>query len=196
MELDATILATLQQYQLIAVFVGAYIFSEVVLIPSAFLAQQGVFAAFPLFMVALIATLLSDAMWYKFGKLFLKVTHRLGRYQEKVHRTTAVVKKLTGKRTHVFLIFFKFIYGFRLLTILSLSMRHYPFWTFMAFNAVGTSIWLLVILAIGWLLGVGIDLLPAVNVVEYAIFAAVILVVAFKIFTAWLGRRVEAEENI
>lgn len=192
---DTTIVHLLQQYQFVAIFIGTGIISEAVIIPSAVLAKQGVFHWYTVYIVAWLATTTSDIIWFKGAKLILRVTHRLGNYQHKIHRLMHTVEKMTGKRTYVFLLVYKFFYGFRSLTIIALSMRHYSFWTYIIFSGLGTAVWLAVIMGVGWLVGLGIDLLPAVHTFEYVIGAAVLLVVGFKLVTVWIGKEFEEEEE-
>lgn len=192
---ETTIVGLLQQYQFIAIFIGTGIISEAVIIPSAALAKQGVFHWYTVYLVAWLATMTSDIIWFKGAKLILRVSHKLGSYQHKIHRLMHTVERMTGKRTYLFLLVYKFFYGFRSLTIIALSMRHYSFWKYVVFSGIGTAVWLAVIMAVGWLVALGIDLLPAVHTFEYVIGAAVLLVVGFKLVTVWLGKEFSEEED-
>lgn len=195
MGLESAIFEALQQFQIPAIYVGTFFLSEAVIIPSAVLAKQGVFHWYTIYLVALIATISSDIAWFKGAKVILRITHRLGQYEKKIHRLMHTVERMTGKRTYLFLMVFKFFYGFRGLTIIALSMRHYNFWMFVGFSAIGTAIWLFVIMGIGWLVAAGLNLLPAVHTLQYIIMAAILLVVGFKLITVWLGRELAEEEE-
>lgn len=190
-----TIIDVLQQFQLPAMFVGVFFLSEAVIIPSSVLAKQGVFNWYTVFVVALVSTTLSDLMWFKFGTIFLRHTHRLGKYQKNVHKLMHAVERMTGKRTYLFLIIYKFFYGFRSLTIIALSMRKYSILRFGVFTALGSVVWLAVLMGVGWLIGLGFDVLHTVHTVEYIIGGAVAVFVAYKILTLWLGRELEEEEE-
>lgn len=192
---ESFIFEVLKQFQIPAIYVGTFLFSEAVIIPSAALAKQGVFQWYTVYIVALIATISSDIAWFKGAKLILRATHRLGQYKQKIHRLIHTIERMTGKRPYLFLIVFKFFYGFRGLTIIALSMSQYPFWTFVGFSAIGTAVWLAVIMGIGWLVAAGLNLLPAVHTIQYIILAAVLLVVGFKLVTVWLGRELAEEEE-
>lgn len=192
---DTTIIHLLQTYQIPALFLGAGLISEAVIIPAAALAQQGVFHLSTVYVVALMATMVSDAVWFKGAKLILRFSHKLGSYQSKVHRLMHAVEKITGKRTYLFLMAYKFFYGFRSLTIIALSMRHYPFWKYMLFSGIGTAIWLAVVVGVGWLVALGLNVVSTVHTVEYVIGAAVTLVVGFKLVTVWLGKEFAEEED-
>lgn len=194
---DLTIFSVLQQYQIPAIFVGTAFISEAVIIPSTVLAKQGVFHWLTVYVVAWLATITSDIVWFKGAKLLLRITHKLGDYQHRIHRLIHIIEKMTGKRTYLFLLVYKFFYGFRGLTIIALSMRQYPFWTYILFSSLGTAIWLTVIMGVGWLVALGFDLLPTVHTVQYVIFAAVILVVGYKLISVWIGRElVEKEDQV
>lgn len=195
MGLESAIFDLLQQFQIPAIYVGTFFFSEAVIIPSSVLARQGLFHWYTVYVVALVGTISSDIVWFKGAKLILRVTHRLGQYEKKIHRLMHTVERMTGQRTYLFLIVFKFFYGFRGLTIIALSMRHYNFWVFLGFSAIGTALWLAVIMGIGWLVGAGLNLLPAVHTIQYIIMAAVLLFVGFKLVTVWLGRELAEEEE-
>jgi len=98
---------------------------------------------------------------------------------------------ITGQKPFLALLFIKFLYGTRILTILYLSIRkvHYP--TFFLFNTIGTVFWLLVMIFVGWLVGRGTaDAGQVFSRVEYTLTALVLLIVLYRIITTWLGKEI------
>lgn len=102
---------------------------------------------------------------------------------------------MTSRRAFLALLFIKFLYGTRIITIMYLSIHRLRFRTFFLFNAIGTFLWLLVMVTIGWYASVRIDGdIPDIKKFQYG--ASILL--AFMLLTRgasmYLRKRIESEE--
>jgi membrane protein DedA with SNARE-associated domain len=190
MNIDQAIITFLITYRLPAIFVGAFFFGETVIIAAAFLAGQGTLEVLPVFVLAFLATIVSDTVWFLLAKKILLWLNRLEKY--KTHSEIIVNKmtKLTGDKPFLALLFVKFLYGTRVITIIYLSLRSIPLKKFVIYDALGTLIWLAVIIPIGWLAGKSaVSLGPALHKAEFAIGFFVILVFVIRIGTKWASQK-------
>ena len=192
--MDFPIVNLLSTYQLPAIFLGSFFFGETVILTAAFLAGEGTWSISSVFWLSLAGTVISDSLWFLLGQTVFKFTRQWEKYQDKYQVFLIKLEKLTGKRPFLALLFIKFLYGTRILTILYLSIRKMPYSTFILFNTIGTVLWLFVMIAIGWSAGKGIAGADQIfSRVEYIITALVILIVLYRIITGWLGKKIVKE---
>src|SRR3989344_7628269 len=154
--MDLSIINLLTTYQLPAIFIGAFFFGETVILAAAFLAGQGIWSVESVFWLSLAGTVASDSLWFLLGLTFFKFTKRWEKFQDKYKLFLAKLEKITGQKPFLSLLFIKFLYGTRILTIIYLSIRKIHFGRFLIFNTVGTILWLFVMIGVGWLVGQGI----------------------------------------
>ncbi len=189
--MDSFIASLLSLYQLPAIFLGSFFFGETVIITAAFLASQGIWRLTEVFWLSLAGTVISDSLWFLFGQSIFKVTRRQRTYQSKYQGFFRSLESATGQSLFLSLLFIKFLYGTRILTILYLSIRKIRFWMFLAFDTVGTMFWLTVIILIGWLAGKGVtNVLPIARQTEYLLSAIVLFIILHKIITLWLTKKI------
>jgi len=178
-------------YQLPAIFLGAFFFGETVVITAAALSAQGIWSVFNVFWLSLAGTVISDAIWFLSGQAIFRLTNKWSKNQKKYQSLIAKLDKITGQKPFLSLLFIKFLYGTRILTILYLSVRQIGFWAFVIFDTVGTIFWLVVVISIGWLAGKGVvNFIPLVHKTEYALLAIVLVVVFFKLITLWIEKKI------
>ena len=189
--MDSSIVNLLSAYQLPAVFFGAFFFGETVILTAAFLAGQGTWSIESVFWLSLAGTVISDSLWFFLGQTFFKFTKRWEKYQDQYQTFLIKLEKITGQRPFLSLLFIKFLYGTRILTILYLSIRKVRYATFLLFNTVGTILWLSVMIFVGWLVGRGVgNAVQIFSRVEYIVTALVLLIVFFRIMTTWLSKKI------
>ncbi len=192
--MSETILALLTAYHLPAIFLGSFFFGETVIISAAFLAGQGLFSPMTVFWLSLLGTVASDSLWYLFGQKLLTIFHRWDTYKRNSEKVLAALESITGKQAFLSLLFIKFLYGTRILTIIYLSMRRMGFWFFTGMNTVGSIIWLVVLIPLGYLAGKSVaDLLPLLHRVEYGALFLILVLLVFRFGTAWLSKKITKE---
>lgn len=190
MEISATIFELLSIYQLQAIFWGAFFFGETVVIAAAFLAAQGLWSIHNVFWLSLVGTIVADSLWFFLGQHLFK-HKRLEKHRQKHQSALSKLETLAGEKPFLALLFIKFLYGTRILTIIYLSMRKVKFSLFLLFDTIGAIIWLFVILGIGWLAGKGIvNMLPLFKKIEYILLVLVIILILFKLGTTWISKKI------
>lgn len=191
MEISATVIQLLSIYQMPSIFFGAFFFGETVIITAAFLASEGLWSIYTVFWLSLLGTIVSDSLWFFLGQRMLGMTNRWKKNKEKYDTMISKLKTLAGDRPFLALLFIKFLYGTRILTIIYLSMRKIRFSLFLLFDTIGSIIWLVAILAIGWLAGKGIvNMIPIFKKFEYALLLLVAVLILFKIGTTWISKKI------
>lgn len=177
-------------YHQAAVVVGSFFFGEAVIVTAAYLAAKFNWPLFPLFAAAFAGTLVSDILWFMAGHMLFVRLQLWQRYEQRYHKIISAIERITGKRLFLCLLYIKFLYGTRILTLLYLSWRKLPFSQFLIYNSLGTALWLVVILSIGWVTGKGIiNLIPAAATLQYVLLGVVVLFVISKLFAYWIHRR-------
>ena len=137
---------------------------------------------------------MSDSLWFLFGQRILLLFHKWKKYKEQSEKLITALENITGKKAFLSLLFIKFLYGTRILTIMYLSIQKIKFLTFVIFDTIGSIIWLLIMISIGWYAEKGIvNLVPLVNKFEYALLFLILVIVIFKFGTTWLTKKITKE---
>lgn len=185
-----TIESLLLAYQLPAIFLGSFFFGETVILAAAFIAGQGTWSLSAVFWLSFAGTLISDVLWFLFGQWVLKKTGSWQKQRGKYAQVMNTLERHTGRRPFFALLFMKFLYGTRILTIVYLSIRNISLSTFLLFDAIGTLIWLTSMVGAGYLAGKGVAyILPTLNAIQYALLALVLLLLMYKGTTLWVEKK-------
>jgi len=172
------------------VFIGSFLFGETVIITAATLAVNFGWSFFNIFWVALLGTIISDVMWFYLGGIVLRRLSRWETYKKKHEKTMQALNKRTGEKPFLALLYIKFLYGTRVITIFYLSLRRVSIKSFILFDTIGSAIWLLVIMSLGWLAGLGIiNLLPELNRLGYFLVAILAVIIITKLITLWSKKK-------
>lgn len=135
-DLVLSLLDALSAYPYLALFVGMIIAGELVLLPAIYLAATQRLDLMTVLTLAILATLLSDFLWYGLGRRFPKRTLR--RLAGKVgYRLLGGVEKTFdagGKRV---LFMSKFVYGTRTLIQVLAGVHGMPLRSYLATNIAG-----------------------------------------------------------
>ena len=137
---------------------------------------------------------MSDILWFRFAKRIFGKTRRWNAKSLKDKKIILAIEKLSSNKTFLMLLYTKFLYGTRLITILHLSSRKISFRSFFLFNIISAVIWLFVVIPLGWLAGMGvINLLPAFSAVGYSFIAVFLTIAIFQTTSIWTMRRLARE---
>lgn len=188
MSWQGELIALLLAHQALGIFLGSVLFGETVIITAAFFAAQGFGSLWAVWWAGLIGTVLSDSLWFWGGAAaHRRIEQRAG---ERYTKFLSIIDQRFGHRPFLVLLFVKFLYGTRILTIIYLSIRKLPFSTFVVFDTLGTMLWLAVMIGIGWLAGVGsVNLVNYVGYAQVTLLSLVVLIVGIRFFAVWISRR-------
>ena len=166
--------AIIDQYGLIAVFIGAFLEGETILALAGLAAYRG-YMEFPhVVAVALLAGFLGDQFYFFLGRYkgkdiiarFPNVEARAQRFDQMLARWHAPI-----------IIGIRFMYGFRILGPILLGMGRVPSWKFVLYNFIGAAIWAPLIAGIGYKFGEAVEsILGNMKRFEMWAFVAIILI--------------------
>lgn len=188
------IVAALIQYQLPAIFLGSVVFGETIILAAAYLAGHGWWSIYTVFWLTFLGTLSSDCVWFYFGRKLAKKSEEWELKREKYKKVLLFLERLTHRRAFLSLLFIKFLYGTRIITIMYLSVHKLRFRTFLLFNAIGTFLWLLVMVALGWYASkkIGTDI-PDIKKFQYGATLLFAFLILTRLGGVYLRKRIEKE---
>ncbi len=194
MSLDQTAISYLSVYGPIAIFLGAFFFGESVIIAAAFLASHGLWPVWEIFLLAFFGTIISDSAWFSGTFGLTKLINKKTNDENRVKTAIKSIQKLTKGKSFLSLLFIKFLYGTRIITIFYLATQKLSFGKFLLFNSLGTIIWLVVIIFIGWSLGQGTKFIAIdLNHIDIVILVIVVVIIIFKYFIKWITKKLNQE---
>jgi len=138
-----------------------------------------------LFLIAILSNLSSDILLYSvfssFGNKIIKRSKRLKKYKK---LTESLFKKTKNQALALFLS--KFIYGTRVLTVISLGVRKMKFSNFILFDLLALIPITTTILLLGWFAGKGADYFHIYKPILF-IFPLILIL----IFRKWLNKTLQ-----
>ena len=174
----------LQQYGYLIVFLGSIVAGEVFIVAAAFLAVAGFFNIYLVFLVALAGTLLSDNFWYFLGLKGKKPISFCGRKvcSKKMKKRVDDLKEEFTNHYKKVLILGKFVYGIRIISLVTCGYRNVKYKTFFTYNFIGNIVWLTSVVVAGYFFGFSWDYLSRYNsYVKYIVVVGVILFFAVRL---------------
>lgn len=143
-----------EQYGLLAVFLGCVAEGESAAILGGFFAHQNVFVPWQAFAATSAGAFLGDTMFFLAGRSFsdhpfvVKMKSRPG-----FDRAFRLVEEHPAK----YVILNRYVYGFRVVGGVAAGMSSIPVPKFIALNALSSLIWAALFGAIGWFFGLGAE---------------------------------------
>jgi len=172
------------------IFVGTLFLGESVLIAYAALSAQGGWSVTTVAVWAFAGTLVADTAW------FLSARKGLSRWtsdparSSRLARLATFLDRFTGPRPYRALLVAKFFYGSRVAAIAYMALRGVKTGRFLVFDAIGTVLWLAVMIPIGRAVGAGLGGFEVdIKRVQWVVLVAVLGVVAVKGAVGWRAQR-------
>lgn len=183
-------LDVLSTHPYIALFVGMLVAGEVVLIPAIFLATTGRIDLPAVVSISMLATLISDALWYGLGRrLPQPVISRLSRrLSDQAIRGIGQTFEAGGGRI---LFMSKFVYGTRTLVQVLAGVHGMPLRTYLPINMAGVFAVIAVLILISWtVVGTTYRMEQVVQHMELAFLLFVVITVGgFFLFSRVMKKR-------
>ncbi len=187
-----TLTALLTTHQIASVFVGAFFFGDSVILTSAYLAGQLAWSPLPIFLAALAGTVLSDTLWFFFGRFFAARFSNLKFLKREREKMGGFIARLVGERPWQALIMVKFLYGSRIAMILYAASSGISLWSFTFFNGLGAIVWLLVFIPLGYLAGKGVsNAAPLLDALPAALVVLIVSFIIFRVITIWMEKKMQ-----
>lgn len=189
-----TILSLLFVYKIPALFLGTFFFGDAVVLAAAFLAGNEIWPLSLVFIISVIGAILSDLVWFYIGPRLFNYSQKYERIKKHSERILPKIEQLGNHPFHL-LVVSKFIYGTRILTIIYLAWKKINLGAFIIYDLIGSILWLIVLIPIGYLAGKSvINLLPALEDLKYATIAILLLIIAVSLINVWIGKKFEKKD--
>ncbi|OGD66696.1 hypothetical protein A2442_00215 [Candidatus Campbellbacteria bacterium RIFOXYC2_FULL_35_25] len=138
-------------------FIGAIVGGEETLVLLSILAAKGFLSIGDVFVFFYLGIMVSDILWYYAGKSRIFSWLIKIRFISKAYgHWGKLLNKATKENDFQALLITKFLYGFRLPTIMYLSRERLSLKSFLKYSLITDFVWTGTILSIGWLAGKGI----------------------------------------
>ncbi len=178
-----TLAALIANYGYYALFIGALLEGETVLIAAGFAAHRGMLDLQWVIAIAFAASTLGDQLAFSLGRW--RGERLLQRFSA-LHRKAPVVQALLA-RYHVPLILgVRFLYGLRVAGPFVIGMSNVPFPVFALLNMAGALVWAVAVASAGYYFGVVLETwMGDLKQIEEAVLAVILAAGA----GIWLWRR-------
>lgn len=151
-----TLQTIIENYGYYAVFVGAFLEGETVLILAGFAASRGYLALPYVMLVAFVASVLGDGLYFFLGRWhgprilarFPMLRSRAAKVETLLHRYHAPV-----------ILVLRFLYGLRTVGPMVIGMSRLAPARFISFNILGASLWAVLVGGLGYAFGNTLELL-------------------------------------
>ncbi len=183
--------------QYFALFFGPLIGGEFVIIAFAFLSAQGVVSLLILVILSFLAVFSADAVWFFLGRT--AVAKRIISHRHASPTITVLfeaVRRASKGNHFVALVLAKLMPGTRILMILYASKSDLTFSKFAFYNATAIFLWLLIVIPIGFLSGIGFTYLAEIFKNLYVsvgfVFLVVIIIITIHL---WIKKQFIRSRN-
>jgi len=140
----------LAQYGYVALFTGAFLEGEVIVVVAGILARLDYLSLYPVIITAMVATFIGDQTFFllgrKKGKVFLEKRPHIAARAEKIH-------DLLHSHQNKVLFGFRFLYGMRIPTLIALGTSEISQRKFLFFNILNSIVWTLAFVLGGYFFG-------------------------------------------
>lgn len=181
-----TIIPFLGNYFLLIALIGTIISGNLFIIFLSTLSGQGIFPYWEVLLISIIGTLISDTIWFNIGKTkfinnLVKKRHFLYNY----YYIKKTLQKSTEKNKFLVFLGSKFVYGTKILTLMYAGKRGFKRKDFIIYNFSSSTIWVTILVTIGWLAGKGFTkILESFNNLRSSLTIFILLIAL--IYMAWL----------
>jgi membrane protein DedA with SNARE-associated domain len=177
----------LSDYGYWAVFIGALLEGETILVLAGFAAHQGYLSLPVTLAIAFVGGTLGDQVFFWLGRRWGKrLLRRVPQWAPRVQR----VDDLLARHHAPIIVGIRFMYGLRILGPIVIGASRVRPWRFFLFNVIGAAIWAPLVGGLGYLFGHAMTLLLG-DVEQYeaaALGFIVAVAVAFTIAHRWRSR--------
>lgn len=152
--MNGTIHHLVEQYGLIAVFLGCVAEGESAAILGGFFAHQHVFVLWQTFVAAFLGAFAGDTFFFTLGRSFAE--HR---YVRRLRRRPGFGRAYRLLNTHpnIFVLTNRYIYGMRLVGGIAAGLSTVPMPRFVILNAISSAVWAALFSTIGYVFGLGAE---------------------------------------
>jgi len=136
--------------------IGSIISNNLFVIFLSSLAGQGIFPLWKVWIIALLGMFISDTIWFNIGKsqkITSIIRHRHFLYN--YYSIKKLIEKSHKKNNFIVFLGSKFVYGTKILTLMYAGRRNMKLTDFIKYNFTASTIWVTILVFIGFLAGKG-----------------------------------------
>lgn len=151
-----------EQYGNLAVFLGAVLLGEIAVLAAVIFSTQGFLSPLVVFVLSISGIIVADLLWYGVGAYSASPKNSLHLHDKSIiAQVSDFWGRTVGEHLYVSLLVVKFLYGFRIATIIFLGLRRLSLALFLPFELLGVTIFVSILFGVGWVTGKGVyDLIP------------------------------------
>ena len=144
----------IEQYGLLAVFLGCIAEGESIAILGGFFAHQHVFVLWQTFVAAALGAFLGDTFFFILGRSFAD-----NRYVVRLRRRPGFRRAYRLLNTHpnIFVLSNRYVYGMRLVGGIAAGLSTIAMPRFIILNAISSVVWAVLFSSIGYVFGLGAE---------------------------------------
>jgi len=169
-------------YGLWVIFFGMMVEGTTVIIATGVICYMGLLSLNQAILVAIAGAIIGDWFWYVIGRNYAEAL--INRFPSVLHKIESLKGKVISKGA-MLAFAERFIYGGAFIFPITLGFYKYPFKKFAMFEVIGTSLWAIVGILLGHLLGKSAEyLFGEIKEIEH-----LLLVIAIIAIAIWYLRR-------
>ncbi|MEP9402265.1 DedA family protein [Sphingomonas sp. VNH70] len=180
-----TIEALVARYGLAALFLGAGVEGETVVVLGGIMVHRGALPYAGAIAAAAIGSFVADQLFFAAGRRF-RDHPRVQRMQARPAFTKALAA--FERRPTLFVFAFRFLYGLRTVSPVAIGTTRLPTARFMALNAIAAAVWATVFVSIGYWFGHGLNDLIGRWLPSWQVLAAGGAAAALVLGVVWVVR--------
>ena len=175
------------RYGLIALFLGAGIEGETIVILGGIMVNRGSLPLLPAIAAAAAGSFVADQIFFALGRRF-----RDHRFVRRIRERPAFARALATfeRRPTAFVFAFRFLYGLRTVSPVAIGTTHLPTARFMAVNAASALLWGTMFVCAGALFGHAIEAaFGRIRPLEHVLIPAAVIILLLAVGLRWWRRR-------
>lgn len=182
-----TLEALIARYGIAALFLGAGIEGETIVVLGGTMVHRGTIGFLPAVAAAAAGSFVADQLFFALGRRFQD--HRfVRRIRERAAFQRAI--RTFERRPTLFVFAFRFLYGLRTVSPVAIGTTNLPTARFMAINAVSALVWGFTFVSAGYAFGEAIEAaFGHIRSVAHVLVPAAVVAVLVGFGVRWLRRR-------
>ncbi len=186
-----TITLLFTKYSILLSFLGGLIGGEeIIMTLSFFSAAEELLPLWHIMVFASIGVFISDIIVFSIGRMeTMKNFKKLESFSKVYKKIDRVITRLSKKRVFLTLLYTKFMYGARVLTLLYLGMGKTNYKRFLIADFLVVAIWIIPVTMVGWLGGSGYRwVMTLFKSIEIAAFLIVLFIIILIFLRKWIRK--------
>ena len=151
------------------------------IISLAFLSGNGLFPLWIVFVFTFLGVVITDIVIFFAGRLkFVHNFHKLERFSKAYRKADRFISQLSKENIFLVILYSKFIYGARILTLVYLGLKKAKIWIVIVSLLIIHFFTILIIVSAGWFAGKGFNHVMSIyKDVKIAVIALILLVILY-----------------